>query len=155
MQAINLVIFEAFHLQRMATSLSIRSSAFNISSSISCVVQASQTFGWSLHMTIGTHIVLVQKCSAQCFSLSFGPILTSIHFAVACYGYMCPLWHPPRKTGLIGCVSNFHLQVQYRLTGTRKDPKTWNLFIKKCVFILTCLNFSHLQNTLHLMQYTY
>ena len=34
-------------------------------------------------------------------------------------------------------------------------PKTWNLFIKSWVFILTCLNFSHLQNTLHLMQYTY
>ena len=30
-----------------------------------------------------------------------------------------------------------------------------NLFIKNCVFILTCLNFSHLQNTLHLMQCTY
>ena len=23
-----------------------------------------------------------------------------------------------------------------------------------CVFILTCLNFSHIQSTLHLMQYT-
>ena len=34
-------------------------------------------------------------------------------------------------------------------------PKHWNLFIKNCVFILTCLNFSHLQSTLHLMQYTY
>ena len=30
-----------------------------------------------------------------------------------------------------------------------------NLFIKSCVFILTCLNFSHLQSTLHVMQYTY
>ena len=30
-----------------------------------------------------------------------------------------------------------------------------NLFIKNCVFILTCLNFSHLQNTLRLMQCTY
>ena len=35
--------------------------------------------------------------------------------------------------------------------GTQK----WNLFIKSCVFILTCLNFSHLRGTLHLMQYTY
>ena len=26
---------------------------------------------------------------------------------------------------------------------------------KKCVFILTCLNFSHLQSILHLMQYTF
>ena len=34
-------------------------------------------------------------------------------------------------------------------------PKHWNLFIKNCVFVLTCLNFSHLQSTLHLMQYTY
>ena len=36
----------------------------------------------------------------------------------------------------------------------RRTQKTWNLFIKYCVFILTCLNFSHLQSTLHLMQYT-
>ena len=34
-------------------------------------------------------------------------------------------------------------------------PKKWNLFIKNYVFICTCLNFSHLQNTLYLMQYTY
>ena len=33
-------------------------------------------------------------------------------------------------------------------------PKTRNLFMKNCVFILTCLNFSHLQSTLHLMQDT-
>ena len=36
-----------------------------------------------------------------------------------------------------------------------ETPKTWNLFIKNCVFILTYLNFSHLQTTLHLMKYTY
>ena len=34
-------------------------------------------------------------------------------------------------------------------------PPKNNLFIKNCVFILTCWNFSHLQSTLHLMQYTY
>ena len=34
-------------------------------------------------------------------------------------------------------------------------PKSQNVFIKICVFILTCLNFSHLQSTLHLMHYTY
>ena len=38
------------------------------------------------------------------------------------------------------------------LGGTTKH---WNLFIKNCVFILTCFNFSHLQSTLHVMQYTY
>ena len=31
----------------------------------------------------------------------------------------------------------------------------WHLFIKNCVFILTCLKFSYLQRTLHFMQYTY
>ena len=41
------------------------------------------------------------------------------------------------------------------LTYKGVPPKTQNLFIKTCVFILTCLNFSHLQSTLHLMQYTY
>ena len=34
-----------------------------------------------------------------------------------------------------------------------KNPQ--DLFIKNCVFIRTCLSFSHLQITLHLMQYTY
>ena len=34
------------------------------------------------------------------------------------------------------------------------SPKPQNLFIKSCVFILTCLNFSHLQSTLCLMEYT-
>ena len=33
--------------------------------------------------------------------------------------------------------------------------KKQHLFIKNCVFILTRLNFSHLQSTLHSMQYTY
>ena len=33
-------------------------------------------------------------------------------------------------------------------------PKSQNLFTK-IVFIPTCLNFSHFQSTLHLMQYTY
>ena len=40
-------------------------------------------------------------------------------------------------------------------SNTRGDPKTLSLFIKYCVFILTCLTFSHLQTALHLMQYTY
>ena len=34
-------------------------------------------------------------------------------------------------------------------------PKAQNLFIKNCIFILTCSNFSHLQSTLLLRQYTY
>ena len=34
-------------------------------------------------------------------------------------------------------------------------PPNWQVFIKDCIFILICLNFSHLQSTLHLMQYTY
>ena len=29
-------------------------------------------------------------------------------------------------------------------------PQEWNLFIKNCALILTCLNFSHLQSTLYL-----
>ena len=34
----------------------------------------------------------------------------------------------------------------------RGHPKNQNWFIKNYVFILTCLNFSHLESTLHLMQ---
>ena len=37
----------------------------------------------------------------------------------------------------------------------RGTPPQWNLFIKYCVFILTCLTFCHLQTTLHLMQRAY
>ena len=37
----------------------------------------------------------------------------------------------------------------------RGTQKNWSLFLKKCVFTLTCLNFSQLQSILHLMQYTY
>ena len=33
--------------------------------------------------------------------------------------------------------------------------KPWDLFIKNCVFVCTCLNLSHLQSALHLMQYIY
>ena len=38
---------------------------------------------------------------------------------------------------------------------TRGDPKPQKFINKNCLFILTCFNFSHLQSTLHLMQYTY
>ena len=37
--------------------------------------------------------------------------------------------------------------------GGPKEPRTY--LLKNCIFILTCLNFSHLQCILHLMQYTY
>ena len=36
-----------------------------------------------------------------------------------------------------------------------KWPQNLEFFIKTCVFILTCLSFSHLQSTLHLLQYTH
>ena len=36
-----------------------------------------------------------------------------------------------------------------------RPPHNPEFIYKNCVFILTCLNFSHLQSTLHLMQYTY
>ena len=38
----------------------------------------------------------------------------------------------------------------------RQDPpKPGFIYLKNCIFILTCLSFSHLQSTLHLMEYTY
>ena len=43
----------------------------------------------------------------------------------------------------------------YNIYNMRGTPKNRNLFIKNCVFILTPLNFSHLQSTFHFMQYTY
>ena len=42
-----------------------------------------------------------------------------------------------------------------RWFNMRGDPKTTIIYLyKNCEFILTCLNFSHLQSTLHLRQYT-
>ena len=35
------------------------------------------------------------------------------------------------------------------------SPQNQNLLIKNCVFTITCLNSSHLQSTLYLMQYSY
>ena len=40
-------------------------------------------------------------------------------------------------------------------THTRGDPPKPDFIHKNCIFILTCLNFSHLQSTLYLMQYNY
>ena len=39
-------------------------------------------------------------------------------------------------------------------TYTRGDPENPEFIYKNCVFILTSLNFSHLQSTLHWMRYT-
>ena len=41
------------------------------------------------------------------------------------------------------------------MENMRGDPKKPEFIYKNCVFILTCLNFSHLQSALHLMHYTY
>ena len=41
--------------------------------------------------------------------------------------------------------------ISFWFGGTQK----MEFICKNCVFSLTCLNFSHLQHTLHLMQYTY
>ena len=41
----------------------------------------------------------------------------------------------------------------YRYEGG--PPKNQDLFTENCVSVLTCLNFSHLQSPLHLMQCTY
>ena len=59
--------------------------------------------------------------------------------------------------------SSIQLSEPYRSGGFHRGfityeggyTKKTELIYKKCVFILTCLNFSHLQSTLHLMQYTY
>ena len=42
-----------------------------------------------------------------------------------------------------------------KIPDVRGDPKTPEFIYKKCVFTLRCLNFSHRQSTLHLMQSTY
>ena len=58
---------------------------------------------------------------------------------------------------LIVVVTVKHLSgIVQRLYYTNGDaPQNGICLFKNGVFILTCFNFSHLQNTLHLMQYTY
>ena len=43
----------------------------------------------------------------------------------------------------------------YTQGNAHEGTQKWNLFIKNCVFIPTCLNFSLLQSALYLMHYTY
>ena len=60
------------------------------------------------------------------------------------------------KRQVLDCGNVFaHLWHRVYISNTRGTPKKWNLFFKNCVFILTCLNFSHLQITLHVMHNTY
>ena len=51
-------------------------------------------------------------------------------------------------------VENIELLSNLRIyEGGPQKPRIY--LLKNCVFILTRLNFSHLQSSLHLMQYTY
>ena len=63
----------------------------------------------------------------------------------------------------ITCITFDENSVKYNLSKVlcvghlsmrEEPPKTQNLFIKICIYSYM-LNFSHLQSTLHLMQYTY
>ena len=58
------------------------------------------------------------------------------------------------------CIHTYNLSpiyIQYNLIPPYHVYMTQKLeFIyKNCIFIFACLNFNHLQSTLHLMQYTY
>ena len=53
------------------------------------------------------------------------------------------------------CQRHDFVQQSTNVQGRRIQKIPQNLFIKYCVFILTYLNFSYLQSTLHLMQYTH
>ena len=64
--------------------------------------------------------------------------------------YWCTQWHK-WTTKLLCLVKDAKTEKEYIWGGTQK----MEFIYKNCVFILTCLNFSHLQSTLHVMQYTY
>ena len=55
---------------------------------------------------------------------------------------------------ICGCVSVYVCICIFTYTKWG-HKKRQNLFIKNCVFVLTCLNFRYLQSNLHLTQYTY
>ena len=61
--------------------------------------------------------------------------------------FVFDIFHPFSEKVIPICAST-------RSTGWGVAKKHQNLFIKHYVFILPCLNFSHLQSKLHLMQYT-
>ena len=60
---------------------------------------------------------------------------------------------PVLLKSILFILISLYLGLKRYTRGDAKKPR--NLFIKNCAFILTCLNFSHLQSTLHLMQNTY
>ena len=79
---------------------------------------------------------------------------------VLCRAYLTTIKKLENKSGRVGVRVQIYLSpgLPGWFSGSmRGNPlkKAQNLFIKNCVFILTCSNFSHLQSTLHLMQYTY
>ena len=49
--------------------------------------------------------------------------------------------------------SAFKVCLIVNIINMNGDPKSEEFIYKKCIFILTCLNFSHIERTLHLMQY--
>ena len=76
----------------------------------------------------------------------------------------CPLRDLSNKRQRLGvCPQSSHSSTYFTLkllipgySYMREEPPPHrDLFIKNVVFILTRLNFSHLQSTLHLMQYAY
>ena len=60
---------------------------------------------------------------------------------------------PVLLKSILFILISLYLGLKRCTRGDAKKPR--NLFIKNCAFILTCLNFSHLQSTHDLKQYTY
>ena len=60
---------------------------------------------------------------------------------------------PVLLKSILFILISLYLGLKRCTRGDAKKPR--NLFIKNCAFILTCLNFSHLQSMLDLKQYTY
>lgn len=57
------------------------------------------------------------------------------------------------EPALTDALPTLFLPLQCLRRGLPPEPQ--NLFMKNCVFVLTSLNFSHLQSALRLMRYTY
>ena len=86
-------------------------------------------------------------------------ILLMVFLIQACFSEQTPYNH----NGLLVLCYMLCFKILYRvlIKISIKNAELWGgtppkeFIYKNCVFILTCLNFSHLQGTLHSMQYTY
>ena len=123
--------------------------------------------GWSCQEGKGTRKAIVKAMASRCGICTYvrksAPyhLLEKYHNTRENLWGLCYEWAPHVSTmhdpGRSGRKYIIYTQTHTHISGTctRGDTKNPGILTKSCVFILTRLNFSPHQSTLHLMQYTY